>query len=132
VTSSLERGLLLAIVSLMRDREPGGMPLDGEWAELHYVKLSDVYERCYQFKPDQSYETQRRNQRQALRRALGRLHKQGWVDALALGWCQVRGAEWVEWYGGGRLERKSSDYAMRYGDKTPNWKMVSLSEGGIA
>ena len=120
--SPLERRLLLAMVSLMRDREPYGAPLDDHSAERNWLRLRDVYEPCYVLKPDQSWELQRRNQRQALRRALGRLHEQGWIEALALAWVIVRGADWVEWHGGGRRERRSSDYAFRYGEKTPNWK----------
>lgn len=129
--SPLEQRLLLAIVSLMRDREPQGLPLTDPDAQHVYVRLRDVYDRCYRLDPAKSYELQLRNQRQSLRRALGRMHDQGLVDALALGWCEVRGAEWVEWHGGGRDTHQGSDYTMRYGEKTPNWKAVSLSEAGI-
>jgi hypothetical protein len=131
MVSPLERRLLLAIVSLMRDREPYGLPLDHDDAEHHFVSLRDVYEQCYALKPDLSYEIQRRNQRQALRRALGRLHADGWVDALALAWVTVRDQEWLEWQGGGRREHSSSDYARQYGDKTPNWKAITLTDVGI-
>ena len=132
MVSPLERRLLLAIVSLMRDREPNGLPVDHDNAEHHFVNLHAVYGHCYAVKPDLSYEIQRRNQRQALRRALGRLHTDGWVDALALAWVTVRyDEEWLDWQGGGREDRSSSDYARRYGEKTPNWKAVTLTDAGI-
>jgi hypothetical protein len=94
--------------------------------------LPVLYDRCCVLDPAKSYELQRRNQRQALRRALGRLHDQGWIEALALAWADVRGGDFIDWHGGGRRRRSGSDYAARYGEKTPNWKAVGLSREGIA
>jgi hypothetical protein len=115
----------------MRDREPDGLALDNEWAERNWVRLRDVYDRCYIIDPAKSYELQCRNQRQALRRALGRMFKDRLVTALALAWVNVEDHEVLDWYGGGRRERSSSDYAMRYGETTPNWKMIVLTDTGI-
>lgn len=129
--SPLERRALLALVSLMRDREPDHLPLDNGDAQHCYVPLRDLYDQMYVLQPEKSYELQRKHQRQAIRRALGRMHRDGLVEALALGWCLVRGAEWIGWAGGGRETHRGSDYAWRYGEKTPNWKAVSLSETGI-
>jgi hypothetical protein len=125
--SPLERRALLALISLIRDRESD----PSEWC-CTTVPLAALYERCYVLDPAKSWELQRRNQRQAMRRALGRLHGQGCVDALALAWASVRDGEAVEWHGGGRRSHSGSDYARRYGEKTPNWKLVGLSPEGIA
>ncbi len=74
--------------------------------------------------PCQSYEIQRRNQRQAIRRALGRLQKLDIVCALALGWCEVGSGEMLRWQGGGK---RTGAYA----DPTPNWRTVSLTDLGV-
>jgi hypothetical protein len=108
------------------------LQLDDDYAEHHFVPLSAVYERMYVIQPGKSYELQCKYQRQAIRRTLGRMHGEGLVEALALAWTTVSDAGWVDWFGGGRRERSSDDYARRYGCKTPNWKMVSLTSGGIA
>ncbi|MEO3811350.1 hypothetical protein ABGB17_20340 [Sphaerisporangium sp. B11E5] len=111
------------MVSLIRDREPEPDEPPGTWL-LDWIMLGDLYERCYHFDPDKSYELQRRNQRQAMRRALGRLYKHGYVEALALAWLNIRDGEVMEWQGGGRRVGP-------YNDKTPNWRAVSLSTIGL-
>ena len=115
--SPLERRALLALVSPIRDREP-----DRDfWAGTN-VPLSALYESLHVVQPDKSYELQLKYQRQAIRRALGRLHEQGWIEALALAWAYVRDGDVIEWHGGGRRRPSGSAWAARYGDKTPNWK----------
>lgn len=133
--SPLERRLLLALVSLMRDSQESHEQVGDAYFEYVDIPLRVVYERCYVIDPGKSWELQRRNQRQAMRRTLGRLHRQGIVSAMALGWCSVQqgGGEFIEWHGGGKKEHSSSDdyLTKRYGCKTPNWKTVSLTREGV-
>jgi len=64
----------------VRDREP-----DREfWAFTTHVPLSALYGSLCDIEPARSYELQCKYQRQAIRRALGRLHEQGWIEAYAL------------------------------------------------
>lgn len=119
--SPLERRLLLALVSLIRDREPD----PGEWPRVD-VPLRDLYERCYRIEPDKSWELQRRNQRQALRRALGRLHPV-YVAATALAWVDVGDEVIRRWQGGGSRESRDG-----FRSATPRWRLVSLTPEGIA
>ncbi len=129
--SPLERRALIALISLIRDREPDR----GEWP-ITYVPLSALYERCYRLDPAKSYELQRRNQRQAMRRALGRLHRAGIIEALALGWVDVRDSEFLRWQGGGSRRsyavRDDGGLSARYGEETPRWRLAGLSDDGIA
>jgi len=121
--SPLERRLLLALLSLMRDRCVDPLDPDagyGDWMETD-VKLGDLYAACYVIDPDKSWTLQRRNQRQAMRRALGRLSPT-YVSAIALAWCEVGTGDLQRWQGGGRP---------RDGIETPNWKMVRLTSDGL-
>jgi hypothetical protein len=122
--SPLERRALLTLISLIRDREHD----EDEWTCTD-IPLRALYERMWVMIPDQSYELQRRNQRQAIRRALGRLHERGLINAIALGWCEVRDAEWIRWQGGGSRKRYYEYGGGREG--TPRWRMVGLNELGI-
>lgn len=119
--SPLERRALLALVSLIRDREPE----PDEWQTTD-VPLAKLYERLY-VAGERSYELERRNQRQAQRRALGRLHEQGFISALALGWCFVESAEFLDWQGGGRRQRDPDGFRF----STPRWRRVSLTDSGV-
>jgi hypothetical protein len=116
----------------MRDRQEYGEQPGGPHFEHVHLKLTDVYERCYVLDPGKSWELQRRNQRQAMRRALGRLERQDLVTALALGWCIVGkgGGDFLEWQGGGKRKREPGDWNPR-GWPTPNWRLVTLSAEGI-
>jgi len=83
--SPLERRALLALISLIRDREPDR----SEWC-ITDVPLKALYSSLYVLAPDKSYELQCKYQRQAIRRALGRLHEQGWIEATALALASQR------------------------------------------
>jgi hypothetical protein len=124
--SPLERRALLALVSLIRDREPE----PEEWTITDFP-LRALYDATIVMDPAGSYELQRRNHRQAMRRALGRLHERGFVSALALGWCEVGTGEFIEWQGGGKRQRKPDDCNPR-GWPTANWRLVGLTSDGIA
>jgi hypothetical protein len=117
--SPLERRLLLALISDIRDREPD----PHEWTMVE-VPIKRLYERCYDLAPDKSYELQVRSQRQALRRALERLRKLDLVAALALAWVNVSDQVPWRWQGGGKRES-------RYGDGYPRWRYVSLTTAGV-
>jgi hypothetical protein len=134
--SPLERRALVALVSLMRDRqEPPFYATDppDTWNAIS-VPLSALYERCYamterapeRYDPEHvSWQRQRRNERQALRRALGRLHPD-YVHATALAWVDVQSGDFLDWQGGG-CRKWNQDYAYR----TPNWKKIGLTSVGI-
>lgn len=121
--SPLERKALLALISLIRDREPD----PDEWASTD-IPLSVLHERCYAIDPGRSWEIQRRNQRQAMRRALGRLHRDGIIEALALAWANVADGQVIRWQGGG--SRKSD--GLPGGTDTPRWRLVGLTREGVA
>ena len=130
--SPLERRALLALVSLIRDRCEYW---NGEWQDDFYhitILPRELYARMYVLKPDVSYERQTRNQRQAIRRALERLLKQGFISAVALGWCAVKSdglyGEFVRWHGGGSRKRNRNQL---WSDETPRWRMVGLDELGF-
>jgi hypothetical protein len=107
----------------MRDRCVDPLDPDAgfaDWQETD-VKLSDLYELCYVIDPDKSWALQRRNQRQSMRRALGRLSPT-YVCAFALAWCEVGNGDLIRWQGGGRP---------RDGIETPNWKTVGITADGL-
>ncbi len=85
-----------------------------------------LYERLYVLQPGKPPELQRKYQRQAIRRALGRLHPH-YITALALGWVNVKDGTLVRWQGGGR--RRQSGYGCTV--DRPNWKLVGLTSAGI-
>ncbi len=120
-TSPMERRALLALISLIRDREP-----DREKWPVTGIPLRVLYERLYVLQPGKPPELQRKYQRQAIRRALGRLHPH-YVTALALGWVNVEDGTLVRWQGGGR--RRQSGYGGTV--DRPNWKLVGLTSAGI-
>jgi hypothetical protein len=117
--SPLERRALLALVSLIRDREP-----DEDFWTATDIPLRALYERCYHLDPAKSWELQCRNQRQAIRRALGRLHPE-YVYALALAWCEVFHSDVIRWQGGGSRAFRDLDRP------TPRWRLVGLTDAGI-
>lgn len=119
--SPLERRCLLALVSLIRDRES-----DPDKWEYTEVPLRVLYERLY-LPGERSYELERRNQRQAQRRALGRLFKQGYIYAYALAWVNLADEQILRWQGGGTPRRHSDGFRM----ETPRWRMVGLTDIGI-
>ncbi|MGH3276589.1 MAG: hypothetical protein ACRDNZ_19960, partial [Streptosporangiaceae bacterium] len=92
------------------------------------IPLSALYEQIYVSRPDKSYELQRKYQRQAIRRALRRLHADGLVWPLALAWVSVTDNEVIRWQGGG--SRK--DDGIPGGIDTPRWKLIGLTHEGIA
>ena len=96
-----------------------------------YVPLNAVYNATIALKPDASYELQKRNHRQAMRRALGRLHAQGFVYAVALAWVSVDDQSFHDWQGGGSRKREPGDANPR-GYPVARWKRVTLSTNGIA
>ena len=117
----MERRALLALISLIRDREP-----DREKWPATGIPLRLLYERLYVPQPGKPAELQRKYQRQAIRRALGRLHPH-YITALALGWVNVEDGTLVRWQGGGR-RRQSGDGCTL---DRPNWKLVGLTRVGI-
>lgn len=121
--SPLEHRALLAVVSLIRDRERDR----DEWTCVD-VPLSVLYDRLY-IPGEKSYELERRNQRQAQRRALGRLHERGLVAAIALAWVNLEDESIIRWQGGGSKRRDREEPAFRSG--TPRWRAVGLTEAGI-
>jgi hypothetical protein len=70
---------------------------------------------------------QRKYQRQAMRRALGRLHERDLIKVLALAWAFVDDDTIVEWQGGG--SRKLHDDGYR--ERTPRWRRVGLRNNGL-
>jgi hypothetical protein len=119
--SPAERRALLALISLIRDREP-----DRDKWPVTGVPLRLLYERLYVPQPGKPAELQRKYQRQATRRALGRLHPR-YVTALALGWVNVEDGTLVRWQGGGRRRQSGHGSAL----DRPNWKLVGLTSAGI-
>jgi hypothetical protein len=117
--SPLERRALLALISLIRDREPD----PDEW-QYTYVPLRALHDRLY-IPGERPWVLERRNQRQATRRALGRLHPD-YVCALALGWCEVGSGELVTWQGGGSRQHYKSVMV-----DTPRWRLVGLTDIGV-
>ena len=115
--SPLERRLLLALLSLMTETET-----DPDFWPDTDLPLRRLYDRCYRLDPEKSHELQRRNQRQSMRRALGRLHPE-YVYAFALGWVNTEDWMLLRWQGGG---------TRRDGCDTPRWRLVGLTESGIA
>lgn len=120
--SPLERRALVELLSLIRETEPD----PDEWSATD-IRLKALYDRCYRMHPERSYELQARHQRQAMRRALGRLHKQGYVWAFALGWVNVEDWSLVSWQGGGTRKRDRHGYT----ETTPRWRIVGLNDTGI-
>jgi len=119
--SPLERRILVALVSLIRDRtEPGELYVDTD------VPLGDLYDRLYVVGP-RSYELERRNQRQAQRRALERLRKRGLVSPLALAWCDVDTGDLIRWQGGGSQKIEPDGYRTA----TPRWRAIGLTRAGL-
>ncbi len=121
-TSPLERRILAAMVSLIRDRET-----DPEFMDAVDIPLKALYERLY-VPGDRPHEAERRNQRQAQRRALARMHADGLVWPLALAWVSVTDEQVIRWQGGGRRKRDGHGH----GVDTPNWRMLSLTQEGLA
>jgi hypothetical protein len=124
----MEKRLLVGIISVMRDkiRDEGRDDDDFEFRATD-IGLHSLYERCYHLAGDRSYELQRRNQRQSMRRALGRLHEQGYIGAQALAWVNVADGEIIRWQGGGSLQRDRDGYR----HETPRWRLISLTESGL-
>jgi hypothetical protein len=119
--SPLERRLLLAMVSHMRDRMPDfdrkwrTADADGQLFLTDWVPLGEVYERCD-------------GNRQAMRRALGRLHPR-YVSAAALAWVNLEDQEILCWQGGGSKKRYGpKDYQTT---DTPRWRIVCLTPEGV-
>ena len=94
--SPLERRALVALISLIRDKESD----PDEWACTE-IRLSDLYDRLY-LPGDRSWGIERRNQRQSQRRALGRLHGEGLINAIALAWVNIEDEQVLRWQGGGK------------------------------
>ena len=117
----MERRALLALISLIRDREP-----DREKWPATGIPLRLLYERLYAPQPGKPDELQRKYQRQATRRALGRLHPH-YITALALGWVNVEDGTLVRWQGGGRRRQSGDGHTV----DRPNWKLVGLTRAGI-
>ena len=120
--SPLEARGLLALVSLIRDREPD----PDEWS-LTFVKLTELYDVLY-IPGDGPHEIERRNQRQAQRRALGRLQRDGFVTPLALAWVNVDDECLWRWQGGGR-RRDPDEHGYR--EDTPRWKLIGVTDDGF-
>ena len=120
--SPLERRALLALISLIRDRETD----PDEWTSTD-IPLAALYERLYALDPGQSYELQRKYQRQAIRRALGRLHRDEMVWPVALAWVSVTGEEVIRWQGGGSRKQDG----IPGGIDTPRWKLIGLTDVGV-
>lgn len=120
--SPLERRILLAMVSHIRDREHG----EADWDDVSLgVPTKALYERLY-VPGDRSYQVERRNQRQAQRRALKRLFDDDLVNAVAGAWVDIRSEYINAWQGGGRRRRDA------YGTvDTPRWVEVSLTDAGL-
>lgn len=121
--SPLERRALVALVSLIKDRESD----PDEWV-ITDVRMKELQDACYEVAPAKSWERQRANQRRALRRALDRLHERGLVHATALAWVNVEDEAVLWWQGGGRRKTDSDGY--RHG--TPRWRLVGLTREGLA
>lgn len=117
--SPLERRALLSLVSLIRDCEP-----DRDFWTTTNIPLRKLYERMYVFAEQRSYDIQTRNQRQAIRRALGRLHPT-YVTATALAWVNVADQAVLWWQGGGSREGGPRGF------DTPRWRMVGLTGEGV-
>jgi hypothetical protein len=120
--SPLERRALLALISLIRDREPN----PEEWSCTD-VPLSALYEHLHTLRPGQSHELQRKYQRQATRRALGRLHRDDLIWPLALAWVSVTDNVVIRWQGGGSRKQDG----IPGGIDTPRWKLVGLTAEGV-
>jgi hypothetical protein len=120
--SPLERRCLLALISLIRDRtEPGCMYVDT------VVPLGALYDELYT-PGGRPYQLERRNQRQAQRRALERLRARGLIDALALAWCDVETGNLHRWQGGGSRKTEADGYV----SETPRWRLVGFTLDGLA
>lgn len=123
--SPLERRALLALVSLIRDRES-----DPDFWSTTEIPLGVLYERLY-VPGDRPWVLERRNQRQATRRALGRLHPE-YVSAMALAWVSVEDEALIRWQGGGSGKHSPDDPPWRPGGyDTPRWRLVGLTTDGI-
>jgi hypothetical protein len=120
--SPLERRVLVELVSVIRDREGGD---DWDYISLS-VPLRTLYERLY-IPGDRPHDVERRNQRQAQRRAMKRLFDDGLIEAVALAWVDVRAEQIIEWQGGGRRKQYKNIHV-----GTPRWVEVSLTDTGIA
>ena len=120
--SPLERRALLALISLIRDREPD----PDEWSATD-IPLSALYGQLYTLAPDKSYELQRKYQRQAVRRALGRLHCDDLIWPLALAWVSVTDNAVMRWQGGGSRKHDG----IPGGIDTPRWKLLGLTIWGV-
>ncbi len=123
--SDLQRRILVEMVSLIRDREPD----PDEWMVTD-VATGELFERCssfWQLRPDESYEIQRRNMRQAFGRALHRLEARDLISALALAWCDARSGDFIEWQGGGRRRRLENGRR----ERTSRFALVSPTREGL-
>lgn len=126
----MERRALLALVSLIRDRCEYW---NGEWQDDFYsvkITLHEFYRRMIPaYDPNLPNDLQRKSvyQRQAIRRALGRLLDCGFITAIALAWCEVPGGGWIGWQGGGSCKRKGKEFPT----ETPRWRTVGLDELGF-
>ncbi len=123
--SDLQRRILVEMVSLIRDRKSD----PDEWTVTD-IATGELFERCssfWQLRPDESYEIQRRNMRQAFGRALHRLEARELIAAFALGWVNVRDHELIAWQGGGRRRR----YPDGYRERTPRFALVSPTREGL-
>ena len=129
------------MVSLMRDKEPDGLPLDHPYAEHEWLKLHEVYDRCYQIDGDKSYELQLRNQRQSLRpRTRPECSGQGLITAAALAGPTIEDHEILDWaWAAGRpravqfrlrtaLRRENTELEDRHPYRQAGVKMAQLVE----
>jgi hypothetical protein len=123
--SPLERRILLAAISLIRDRES-----DPDFYADVDIPLRTLYDRLY-VPGDRPYAIERRNQRQAQRRALERMHKAGLVWPIALAWVSVTDGVVLRWQGGGRRKRRADDPPWSRGCDTPRWRLITLTDLGV-
>jgi hypothetical protein len=135
--SPAERRVLLALLSVVRDREPD----PDEWpsTDVPLPALYDRYEVRQPHKPHSSLEFQQRDQRRTMRRALCQLLDEGLISAVALAWrnvesgINIEGEQLVRSQEDGPLTHEADDPLwFRAAAAAPRWRTVSLTPAGVA